>query len=46
MVRHLLNQGFLKCFIEDKGETEKMALTLLHSKSGRTFKGFLSAKYR
>ncbi len=36
----------MKCFIEDKGETEKMALTLLHSESRRTFKGISRAKYR
>ncbi len=38
--------GFVKCFIEDKGETEKMASTLSYSESGRTFKGIPNAKYR
>lgn len=45
MTRHLLNQEFVKCFIEDKGKTEKMALTLLDSEFRRTFKGIPRAKY-
>lgn len=36
----------MKCFIEDKGKIENIALTLLHSESGRIFKGILSAKYK
>jgi len=46
MVNHSLNQGFAKCFIEDKEDSEKMTLTLLHSELGRTFKGISPAKYR
>ena len=46
MVNHSLNQGFVKCFIKDKEDFEKMALTLLYSELGRTFKGICSAKYR
>lgn len=38
MVGHFLNLEFVKCFIEGRGETEKMPLTLLHSESDRTFK--------
>lgn len=43
---HSMNLEFMKCFIEDGGDYEKMALTLLHSKSGRIFKGIPCAKYR
>ena len=46
MVNHSLNQGFVKCFIEDREDYEKMALTLLHSKSGRASEGISRAKYR
>lgn len=41
-----MNQGFVKCFSEDKGNSKKMALTLLHSEFERTFKGISRAKYR
>jgi len=46
MTNHFLNQGFMECFIEDKEDYEKMALTLLYSELGRTFKGISRAKYR
>ena len=46
MVNHSLNQGFVKCFIEDREDSEKMALTLLHSESGRASRGISRVKYR
>ena len=46
MGNHSLNQGFMNCFIEDREDFVKMALTLLHSELGRTFKGISRAKYR
>ncbi len=46
MANHSLNQGFMKCFIEDREDSKKMALTLLHSELGRTFEGISYAKYR
>lgn len=36
----------MKCFIEDRAETKKMALTLSYSRSKRTFKGIPCSKYR
>lgn len=46
MANHCLNQGFMKCFIKDKGDSEKMALTSLHYEFGRTSENILCAKYR
>ena len=41
MVNHSLNQGFVKCFIKDREDSDKMALTLLHFESDRAFGAFL-----
>lgn len=46
MAEHSLNQEFVKFFFEGRGETEKMALTSLHSKSRGTFKGISHTKYK
>lgn len=45
MANHSLNQGFMKCFIEDREDFEKMSLILPRSESQETFKGISHAKY-
>lgn len=40
MIGHFLNSVFVKCFFKGKGETEKMAPTLLHSESGKKLRAF------
>ncbi len=45
MANHSLNQGLVKCFIEDKEDSEKMASTLLHYEFGKASRGISRAKY-
>lgn len=46
MANHCLNQGLVKYFFEDRADSEKMALTLLHPESDRNSGSILCAKYR
>ncbi len=40
-LNHCLNQGLVKCFIEDREDYEKMAMTSLHYESMEPHRAFL-----